>query len=211
MMNPPSPASNNVAHGDNDPSNNVVNISTSPLSSPSPQLTEGEPVQKQLRNQMEFYFSPSNLAKDAFMRSKMNENGFVKLSVIADFPKMRLLLPDGDIQTIVNSIQDSAVCELDDEKKSVRAKFRAVRTTIVLREVPPEVTEQDIVKLFLESNLKPISVRSEVLAMWSVEALSDRNNSKRLILIIRYVTMATENDAKEALVTLQRKFLMVRN
>jgi hypothetical protein len=42
-----------------------------------------------LIEQVEFYFSPSNLNKDQFLQSKMMEGGWVDLEVIASFNRVQ--------------------------------------------------------------------------------------------------------------------------
>ena len=44
-----------------------------------------------VKSQMEYYFSIDNLCKDMFLRKHMDSQGFVPLSVIADFKRMRSL------------------------------------------------------------------------------------------------------------------------
>ncbi|KAK3995436.1 hypothetical protein QBC44DRAFT_26189 [Cladorrhinum sp. PSN332] len=44
-----------------------------------------------VRNQIEYYFSIDNLVKDRYMRTFMDGNGFVPVSVIANFGRMKLL------------------------------------------------------------------------------------------------------------------------
>lgn len=46
--------------------------------------------------QVEYYFSLDNLVKDVFLRKKMNDQGFVPLSVIAKFKRMSELAPSID-------------------------------------------------------------------------------------------------------------------
>lgn len=44
--------------------------------------------------QMEYYFSVDNLCKDTFLRSHMNSQGFVPLSLVAGFRRIQQLTPD---------------------------------------------------------------------------------------------------------------------
>ena len=45
--------------------------------------------QQALRQQVEFYFSVDNLARDIFLRSHMDVEGWVPLQVVADFKRVR--------------------------------------------------------------------------------------------------------------------------
>jgi la-related protein 1 len=56
-----------------------------------------EPVIIQtLMSQVEYYLSVDNLCKDYFIRKRMDSKGFVRLTVIANFNRMRDLAPDLD-------------------------------------------------------------------------------------------------------------------
>ena len=59
---------------------------------------------------MEYYFSLQNLCRDIFLRSKMDDSGWILVSVIANFNRMRLLTPDQTV--IVDALIGSAIVEL---------------------------------------------------------------------------------------------------
>lgn len=61
----------------------------------------------------EYYFSPDNLQKDFFIRRKMDPEGFLPISLIASFPRMRQLTLD--MSVIVGSLRDSERVELSDD------------------------------------------------------------------------------------------------
>lgn len=46
-----------------------------------------------LQQQLEFYFSEGNLKNDSFLRNKMDKQGFVEILVVAQFNRMKRLLP----------------------------------------------------------------------------------------------------------------------
>ncbi len=54
--------------------------------------------------QVEFYFSDSNLPRDAFLRSAVEEapDGFVSLALICTFSRMRSLLGLGDSKVVAD-------------------------------------------------------------------------------------------------------------
>lgn len=66
----------------------------------------------QILHQVEFYFSPDNLAKDVFLRRQMDSDGWVKVSVIAKFNRVKSL--SSDIQEI---LEVSYFCVLYFNKK----------------------------------------------------------------------------------------------
>lgn len=56
-----------------------------------------EQVLATLAMQVEYYFSVENLCKDIFLRSKMDEEGWIPVAVIAGFNRIRMLTPDVNI------------------------------------------------------------------------------------------------------------------
>lgn len=52
-------------------------------------MSEKKEIRKKLLNQIEFYFSDSNILKDKFIKSQIDSNpdGYVDLSIIASFNK----------------------------------------------------------------------------------------------------------------------------
>lgn len=63
-----------------------------------------------LRCQMQFYFSPDNLAKDHYLRNHMDSEGFVNLGLFSTFPRVKNLALDPD--TIVNTLVSSSNFDL---------------------------------------------------------------------------------------------------
>jgi len=66
------------------------------MSRPIPQLEHGAGVQAllqelQARRQIEYYFALANLRYDVYLRSRMDEDGWVSLEEIVEFPKMKRL------------------------------------------------------------------------------------------------------------------------
>lgn len=63
-----------------------------------------------IRQQFEFYFSTANLCKDIFFRKQMDQEGFVPLSLIASFNRVKRLCTD--IAVICSAIQTSSILEI---------------------------------------------------------------------------------------------------
>ncbi|KAF9184131.1 La ribonucleoprotein domain member 1B [Haplosporangium sp. Z 11] len=61
--------------------------------------------------QMEYYFSVENLCKDVYMRTQMDSEGYVPLSLIANFNRVKNLTTDHAL--IKDTIKDSKVIELN--------------------------------------------------------------------------------------------------
>ncbi|DBA68286.1 TPA: hypothetical protein ACH3X2_013806 [Trebouxia sp. C0005] len=91
-----------------------------------PATVPGLPVisQEQLllavRQQIEYYFSIANLVKDVFLRSKMNEEGWIALHVIASFNRVRMLTPD--LAMIMEALTDSSTVELSGDNLFIRPR-----------------------------------------------------------------------------------------
>ncbi|GAQ84247.1 hypothetical protein KFL_001810260 [Klebsormidium nitens] len=64
--------------------------------------------------QIEYYFSIENLCRDIFLRSKMDEEGYIPLTVIAGFNRVRMLTADPAM--ILEALKDSPAVELKDDK-----------------------------------------------------------------------------------------------
>lgn len=71
------------------------------------------PLPVKILQQIEYYFSEENLKKDDYLKSNMDEEGWVPLSLIAGFRRVQSLT--SDIQLILNSLRDSTVIEVQGE------------------------------------------------------------------------------------------------
>lgn len=65
-------------------------------------------------NQIEYYFSNENLVKDTYLRSKMDEQGWVSVSLIAGFKKVTALTNNVDV--ILDVMRHSTIVEVQDDK-----------------------------------------------------------------------------------------------
>lgn len=84
-----------------------------------------EAVRLAVKKQIEYYFSVENLCKDIFLRSKMDEDGFIPLAVIASFNRVRMLTPDPLI--IVEALEDSETVETSKDREFLRARSNYVQ------------------------------------------------------------------------------------
>lgn len=73
-----------------------------------------------VRKQIEYYFSLENLCKDIFLRSKMDEKGWIPLAVVAQFNRVRMLTPDYSL--IVDALRESKLVEVSKDMSMLRAK-----------------------------------------------------------------------------------------
>ncbi|PNH07979.1 La-related protein 1 [Tetrabaena socialis] len=73
-----------------------------------------------VRKQIDYYFSVENLCKDIFLRSKMDDNGWIPLAVVANFNRVRILTLDWTL--IVDAIADSPIIEVSTDSTMLRAR-----------------------------------------------------------------------------------------
>ena len=67
-------------------------------------------IKEYVRHQIEYYFSNENLEHDLFLRRKMDPLGYIPLSVIASFNRVKQL--SQDFQLIVSAVQKSDTLEV---------------------------------------------------------------------------------------------------
>ena len=77
-------------------------------------------VMESVRKQIDYYFSLDNLCKDIFLRSKMDDAGWIPVVVIANFNRVRMLTPD--LMLIVDSLKDSSIVEVSKDNAYIRAR-----------------------------------------------------------------------------------------
>ncbi|KAL3320225.1 La ribonucleoprotein domain member 1 [Cichlidogyrus casuarinus] len=75
-------------------------------------------IRQQLARQIDFYFSPDNLAHDIFLRKNMDTEGWVPLSTIAKFNRIATLC--SDIDEITEAVCECCMVEVDKDKRRVR-------------------------------------------------------------------------------------------
>ncbi|GKV17810.1 hypothetical protein SLEP1_g28272 [Rubroshorea leprosula] len=67
-----------------------------------------------LVHQIDYYFSDANLVKDDFLKSNMDEQGWVPISLIAGFPRVKYWT--SDIRFILDSLRSSTIVEVQGVK-----------------------------------------------------------------------------------------------
>jgi hypothetical protein len=144
-------------------------------------------LKARIKAQVEYYFSQQNLSKDAYMLAQMNADGYISLEVISKFKKVRHLTED--VELLVEAVSGSSVVELSEDRSMLKTSWRRpARTTIILRDVPEGTVESDVQQLFDGTSFGLVSARSDVGQTW-------------------FVTMASEADAKDAVLHLLGKAL----
>lgn len=144
----------------------------SPLQIGTPTMSAGAHDQvhdqDRLREQLEWYLSPKNLATDSYLVTRMNADHWVPISVLADFKKVKAIT--SDINEVVDALRRSSKVVVDEYGTMVRAiTADRPRTTLILRDLPEDVTQEEIADIFSDAQCAPKSVTKEVGNMWYVE------------------------------------------
>ncbi|KAL6048673.1 putative la rna-binding domain protein [Balamuthia mandrillaris] len=92
---------------------------------PTMPVLEGEALTAALLYQVEYYFSIENLCKDIFLRTQMDDEGYVPIALIASFNKLKQILaytPTQDLTILVDALANSSIVQLDDTRTKLRRK-----------------------------------------------------------------------------------------
>ena len=71
-----------------------------------------EVLKSNIKAQIEYYFSRENLLKDFFLRRKMDPEGYLPVTLVASFNRVRSLT--NDVTFIMAAVQDSKVVQIKD-------------------------------------------------------------------------------------------------
>eukprot|EP00940_MAST-03C_sp_MAST-3C-sp2_P001415 g1415.t1 len=136
---------------------------------------------ERLRVVIEKELSRSNLSNNHFLVSQMNAQMYVPVTAVLQLESIKKITSDATM--IVKAVSDSKICSVDASKKMVKPNINLSRNTIILREIPSEATEEEIIAVFKGLGVVK-DVRPDVGANW-------------------FVTMEDEETAKDALLKLQ--------
>lgn len=71
----------------------------------------GAQVTAAIQYQIEYYFSEDNLSRDGYLKSQMDQNGWLPLRVIANFNRIRML--GGSWNSVLEAVANSTIVETD--------------------------------------------------------------------------------------------------
>mmetsp|Transcript_20628 Transcript_20628/g.28962 ORF Transcript_20628/g.28962 Transcript_20628/m.28962 type:complete len:502 (-) Transcript_20628:278-1783(-) len=143
---------------------------------------EGEALNEALAKQIEYYFSKQNLLTDRYLVSQMNADFYVPIKTIANFKMIKSLTTDIDL--VVNIMKQCKAVEVDETAALVRPYLQPTKNTIILREVAPNTTEQEVRDLFNnEACGKVQEIRSEIGDYWYIVFENDQDALKSLEFI----------------------------
>ncbi|KNC47470.1 uncharacterized protein AMSG_02487 [Thecamonas trahens ATCC 50062] len=125
-------------------------------------------VMTKLQKQIDFYFSRENLASDKYLVSHMSSEMFVDVDIIAAFKKVKSLTTDR--ATLLQAMRASDAVVLSEDETKVKPVFELKRNTIIIRELPEDVTEAQVKAIFDDPAAgKVVSVQAEAQNHWYVK------------------------------------------
>eukprot|EP01001_Neometanema_parovale_P005943 NODE_2338_length_1445_cov_86.557489_g2221_i0.p1 GENE.NODE_2338_length_1445_cov_86.557489_g2221_i0~~NODE_2338_length_1445_cov_86.557489_g2221_i0.p1 ORF type:complete len:439 (-),score=83.89 NODE_2338_length_1445_cov_86.557489_g2221_i0:129-1346(-) len=126
-------------------------------------------LSQNILKQVEYYFSKQNLQHDHYLVSKMNPQMFVPLEIVAKFKMLRNLTTDLDlIRKSLASSKNVQIQEVDGQWMIRPMAAAAVRTTIILRDIPNDVAEESVRKIFGEQAEKIVTMKPEIGDTWFI-------------------------------------------
>lgn len=176
---------------------------------PQPAASSVEDLRAKIIKQVEYYFSDENLPSDKFLlkQVKKDKEGFVSISLIASFRKMKKVTKD--ISSIVDALKESSQLVVSSDGKKVKRRYplpSIVSTdpkfcTVVVVNLPEDHSIQNIHKIFAQAgSVKTVSIHDPHAAEDSL----NRNKGKQLASgkIYALVEYETVEAAEKAVATL---------
>ena len=94
--------------------NPAAAAASGPAGSTTTNSSDPEVLKSNIKAQIEYYFSRENLLKDFFLRRKMDPEGYLPVTLVASFNRVRSLT--NDVTFIMAAVQDSKVVQIKDGK-----------------------------------------------------------------------------------------------
>ncbi|XP_048623028.1 la-related protein 6A-like isoform X2 [Brassica napus] len=149
------PSDDDFDHGEDHGDNDVVVVV----------VPKDDELKQKIIRQVEYYFSDENLPTDKFLLNAMKKNkkGFVPISTIATFHKMKKLTRDHAF--IVSALKDSSflVVSSDEKKVKRRSPLPEVRDpkifTVLVENLPEDHSDENIRAIFGKAgSIKSVSI-----------------------------------------------------
>ncbi|KAI1295852.1 La-related protein 4 [Halotydeus destructor] len=134
----------------NDQFHSVVNGSKE---LPNATLTQ-DSLKTALQNQLEYYFCRENLIRDNYLRSQMDSDQYVPISIIANFDQVKKLTTDTKL--VVEVLRESSAVQVDESGEKVRPVSDS-RGTLLLREIADASATKELEELFTSENCPKMS------------------------------------------------------
>ena len=86
-----------------------------------------------IKRQIEFYFSDNNYEKDSFLKSKEDENGYIPISVIMSFNKIKMITSDKDL--FIKALKEVEKLDNSKEKENNNKLFELSEDLTKIRKI----------------------------------------------------------------------------
>uniref|UniRef100_A0A7E4W336 HTH La-type RNA-binding domain-containing protein n=1 Tax=Panagrellus redivivus TaxID=6233 RepID=A0A7E4W336_PANRE len=152
---------------------------------PSPFGAPSEPAKLKdvVRRQVEYYFSTDNLQKDFFLRRQMEPDGYLCVSIIASFPRVRCLTQD--LNVVIESLKGSENVEIHESGLKVRPRDNPTKWPLI-GPASPEMNvpktadhphQRRIITIADPTNSKPIIDSNEIAKLTKSRSSVDETKS----------------------------------
>ncbi|KAI5331962.1 hypothetical protein L3X38_022089 [Prunus dulcis] len=142
-------------------------------------------LKQKIIKQVEYYFSDENLPSDKHMLSliKKNKEGFVPISVIASFRKMKKLIRNNSL--IAAALRESSLLVVSSNGKKLKRlhplplpENRDAKCTVLVENLPEDHSVENLKKIFGEAgNIKDVCI----LDPHAIEASTKGSKAEKLI------------------------------
>lgn len=123
---------------------------------PQPVLSpEAAELRAKILAQVEYYFSDTNLERDGFLKSLMDEHGWVPISKVADFNRLKRITTD--VHLIVDALAGSSLLDVQDDKIRRRSDWSKWVSFSGTTSVPSPSSTTSIDNSMAESNTSGFS------------------------------------------------------
>jgi len=136
-------------------------------------------IKDALKKQVEFYFSPENLARDRYLQDLMSKDQIVPIDEICKFPKV-LKICSNNIEILkkylIESLEESKICIITNDKLGIKPlpKPKVERNTIILRDIPSSTNSDLLLQCFSIPNGKEVqSIHCDIGDTWFVTMLNE--------------------------------------
>lgn len=131
----------------------------------------------QLIRQIDHYFSDDNLAKDLYLRGGMDNEGWVDIAFIAEFPMVKRMTQN--LQLILDSLKDSTVLEVQGNRIRRRNDWRKWLLSVPRSStISSSPTQADSAENTLINSIKNVKLEDETNSInvtYDGEAVSSSN------------------------------------
>lgn len=93
---------------------------------------KGEALVKELKRQIEYYFSEKSYPKDKFMNERAAEDpeGYIPIATLCTFNNMKRILPSGDVAAVVDALKGSTTVQTSADGLKMRRHPDSLKKTI---------------------------------------------------------------------------------